>query len=330
MHKLSAMTGTTGQKRQRLGVAVSALALLAALATALPAQAGDKNGGGNGSGLAKLKVVGLTKDGRLVQFLAGAPGRTVDKGLVKTSSQTADRALIGIDFRVQDGKLYGVGDAGGLFTIDPDKAIATPVPAPIGPSLDVAPSGVSFGVDFNPAANALRIVSDTGQNLRHPFGAGPTQGVTQNDGALTYAVPCPVPPGTATALGVIGAAYTNNDDAAAVPAAASTGTTLLDLDSVAAGNPADAQDQVAIQSPANQGCLAPTGSLGVDAGADVGFDIFSLRSKGVAVANAGFASLVVNGKAGFYSVNLVTGKATLIGNFKDRDQVVDIAVPVNQ
>ena len=29
--------------------------------------------------------------------------------------------------------------------------------------------GENFGVDFNPAANALRIVSDTGQNLRQPF-----------------------------------------------------------------------------------------------------------------------------------------------------------------
>ena len=29
-----------------------------------------------------------------------------------------DTALVGIDFRVQDGKLYGVGNGGGVYTID--------------------------------------------------------------------------------------------------------------------------------------------------------------------------------------------------------------------
>jgi hypothetical protein len=33
--------------------------------------------------------------------------------------------------------------------------------------LTVGLDDTRFGIDFNPAANALRIVSDTGQNLRH-------------------------------------------------------------------------------------------------------------------------------------------------------------------
>ncbi len=87
-------------------------------------------------------------------------------------------------------------------------------------------------MDFNPAANALRIVGDTGQDLRHPF-AGATAGVTQNDGGLNYIVNnSPV-----TATGITGAAYTNND------LDANTATTLFDVDSL--------QDQVAIQSPPN-------------------------------------------------------------------------------
>ena len=64
----------------------------------------------------------------------------------------------------------------------------------------MALSGTSFGVDFNPAADRLRIVSDTGQNLRHNVNAG---GVTVTDAPLNYA--------GVTASGIVGSAYTNND-----------------------------------------------------------------------------------------------------------------------
>ncbi len=76
------------------------------------------------------------------------------------------------------------------------------------------PYGTFFGVDFNPAADRLRIISNTGQNLRHNVNAG---GVTLSDTALNYTA------GTPTS-GLTGAAYTNND---LDPA---TGTTLFDVD----------------------------------------------------------------------------------------------------
>ena len=55
--------------------------------------------------------------------------------------------------------------------------------------LTVGLDGYFFGVNFNPAANALRIISNTGQNLRHPF-AGALMFQTQTDATLNY-------PGTA-------------------------------------------------------------------------------------------------------------------------------------
>ena len=58
--------------------------------------------------------------------------------------------------------LYGVGNGGGVYSIDPATAQASFVS-----QLSVALDGTSFGVDFNPAAGRLRIVSDAGQNLRH-------------------------------------------------------------------------------------------------------------------------------------------------------------------
>ncbi len=121
--------------------------------------------------------MGLTDDGRLVSFRARSPEKT--RATSATSLDCRDgHALVGIDFRVQDGKLYGVGNGGGVYTIDTTTAHATLVN-----SLTVALSGTRFGVDFNPAADRLRIISDTGQNLAHNVNAG---GVTAANGTLTY------------------------------------------------------------------------------------------------------------------------------------------------
>ncbi len=263
-----------------------------------------------------LKTIGLTQDGVLVRFSTGSPGKTRDIGFI-APLQAPDTAIVGIDFRVQDGLLYGVGNGGGIYTIDTRTAQATFVDR-----LDIPfdLNASNFGVDFNPAANALRVVSDTGQNLRHPF-AGALQGQTQNDGFLRYP---PVPPAAATpALGVTAAAYTNNDDAAT--GGTPTGTTLFDIDTVLdPNNPVDQTDVVVIQSPANSGNIVATGSLGVDAGPQAGFDNLSQLRKGVAVSNTGFASLFVNGRYRLYNINLLTGNATVVGPFDD--QVIDLAI----
>jgi hypothetical protein len=243
-----------------------------------------------------LRVVGLTGDGRLVCFNEYSPGRAREIGYV-SGLMAADTALIGIDFRVQDGLLYGVGNGGGVYRLDTSNATATLVN-----NLSVALEGASFGVDFNPAADRLRIVSDTGQNLRHNVNAG---GVTVLDSALNYT------PGT-PAAGIAGAAYTNND------LDASTATTLFDLDT--------ALDQISIQSPPNNGSLGATGKLAVDAGSVAGFDIFTRLRKGVAAANSGYAVIGNEYAYGFYRVSLTTGRADFRGRF--RDAVVDIAVPL--
>ena len=246
-----------------------------------------------------LIVIGLTSDNRLVWFSEDSPKRAHTIGTI--TGLTGDTGLIGIDYRVQDGLLYGVGNAGGVYTLDTMTAAATLVS-----TLTVPLNGTAFGVDFNPAADRLRIVSNTGQNLRHNVNAG---GTTLVDGTLTY-----VPP--ATALGIVGAAYTNND------LDLSTATTLFDLDATL--------DQIAAQAPANNGTLSATGKLTVDTGEAAGLDIYSTLRGGITMGNQAFAVLTVNGALGFYSVNLLTGKAEFEDNFKTTDQVVDIAIPLNQ
>jgi hypothetical protein len=130
------------------------------------------------------------------------------------------------------------------------------------------------------------------------------------DGPLTY------PPATTPATGVTGAGYTNNDSDP------NTATTLYDIDSML--------DQVAVQSPANSGQLVPTGKLTVDPTAQVGFDIYSTVRNGTTVDVRALASLVTGGEARLFSINLFTGKATLIGAFSSDDQVIGIAIPLNQ
>jgi len=140
--------------------------------------------------------------------------------------------------------------------------------------------------------------------------APPLAGMTQNDGTLT------IPPATTPAAGVTGAAYTNND------LDANTATTLFDIDTMNA--------TVVVQSPANNGLLAQTGKLQVDAGASVGFDISSRNRFGVTQGNSGFATVSVLGRYSFFQVNLLTGKLSRIGGFRADTQVVDLAIPLDQ
>ena len=248
----------------------------------------------------RLTILGLTAHQRLVKFQECYPGKVHEIGSV-SGLQASDYALVGMDFRVQDGQLYGVGNGGGIYTLDTNTAVATLVS-----QLTVGLDGYFFGVDFNPAANALRIISNTGQNLRHPF-AGPLAGQTQTDATLNYVAGTP-------ATGLTGAAYTNND------LDPNTGTTLFDIDT--------SLNQVAIQSPPNAGSLVATGLLTVDPDTPVGFDIYTRLPDGVATTNSGFASLVVGGVTGFYRINFLTGQAILIDYFYDA--VIDIAIPLNQ
>jgi Domain of unknown function (DUF4394) len=93
--------------------------------------------------------------------------------------------LVGIDFRpATPGTLVGVGQlpggSGNVYTIDTSTGAAAVINTI--PTL----TGAAFGVDFNPVPNALRIVSDAGQNLR--IVAGGT-GVVNTDGTLNPGTP---------------------------------------------------------------------------------------------------------------------------------------------
>jgi len=254
----------------------------------------------------QLVFVGLTADQRLVRFGECNPGRPRSLGPISGLSG-GDTALVGIDYRVQNGMLYGVGNGGGVYRFDTPGSPAATLVNRLTVPLD--PAATSFAVDFNPAADRLRILSDTGQNLRHDVNAG---GVTIADGALNYVEG--TPPAPVAASGVTGAAYTNND------LDPSTSTSLFDVDGV--------RDQVVLQSPPNAGVLFATGKLGFDVAGPIGFDVYSTLRDGSTIRNAGFAVLTAGGETGFYRVDLLTGQAVRIGLLGAT--VVDLAIPLGQ
>jgi hypothetical protein len=231
--------------------------------------------GGPYRGLALLTrgvpMVALRGGTELVRFHSASPATLL--GTVTITGLQAGESIVGIDMRPANGQLYGVGSSSRLYLLNPVTGAATA----IGGAFSTPLSGTRFGVDFNPAVDRLRLVSDGEQNLRINPDTGAV--VTPIDLALN-------PAGT-----VVGAAYVNNVDGTAV-------TTLYDLDS--------ATDQLLIQAPPNNGTLTLVGPLGVDTSSDVGFDVSPLD-------NVAFAALSVGGVSSLYTIELGTGAARLIG-----------------
>ena len=216
-----------------------------------------------------VRLWGLTDTNALISFSSGAPG--VASAPVAVTGLQVGETLVGLDVRPATGALYGLGSSGRLYMVDRVTGLATAVAAPFG-----GLSGTAFGFDFNPAVDRLRIVSNTGQNLRvHPD----TGLLVATDGALT-------PSGSVSAV-----AYTNNR-------AGATTTTLYDIDT--------ATDQLLIQNPPNAGVLTPVGPLGVDASDVNGFEIS-------AVDGTAFAALTVGGASQLYTISLSTGAARPVG-----------------
>lgn len=87
--------------------------------------------------------------------------------------------LLGIDVRPADGQLYALAEDGTVYTVDTTSGKAT-MKVKLENTL---PKGVKATVDFNPAADRLRIVGSDGTNLR----ANVDDGKVIIDGKLKFA-----------------------------------------------------------------------------------------------------------------------------------------------
>lgn len=226
-------------------------------------------------------VYSLGSDGTsLIRFDSATPGAVTTVGTIAGATNRLD----GLDFRPSDGLLYGYNHAtGSAYSVNSTTGAVTLAAALSNPT------NTNFsGIDFNPVADRLRIVTNSNQNLRVNLAGG----ATNVDGALAYAagdINFGVDPN------IIDAAYTNSF----LGGAANTALYYLDY----------VTNTLVTTSSPNAGVLDTIGGLGVDFDANAGFDIFSDGA-----GNEAFASLRVGGVTGFYTVNLATGAASLVGN----------------
>ncbi|WP_228438576.1 DUF4394 domain-containing protein [Chryseobacterium pennae] len=184
--------------------------------------------------------------------------------------------ILGIDFRPVNGQLYALGSSSRIYTINLGTGAATAVGTS---SFSTLLSGTDFGFDFNPTVDRIRVVSNTGQNLR----------LNPNDGTVA-AVDLALNPGSPL---ISAAAYTNNF-------AGSTATTLFVID--------HNTDKLYQQNPPNNGNLVETGSLGINITNANGFDIGSMSQKAYLAASIGSSTKI-------YSINTTTGAATSVSDY---------------
>ena len=149
-------------------------------------------------------LYGVSTANQLVRFDSATPGTVTTVGTI--SGLQAGENVLAIDFRPANGQLYGLGSSSRLYTINTVNAAGMAVGAAGAFTL----TGTDFGFDFNPTVDRIRVVSNTGQNLR----------LNPDTGAIA-ATDTPLNPGTPT---VSAAAYTNNFSGA-------TTTTLYVIDS---------------------------------------------------------------------------------------------------
>ncbi len=238
------------------------------------------------------RIFAITSGNGLLSFDSATPGTTTP--VVAVSGLQAGEGLVGIDFRPANGLLYGIGTTSTIYSINTASGLATAT----GPSFVPALSGTSFGVDFNPTVDRIRLTSDTGQNLR----LNPLNGaIAAIDTPLAFAAG---DVNQNARPNVVASAYTNNVSGALT-------TTLYGIDSLL--------DILVIQNPPNNGTLNTVGSLGVNTSPVAGFDVSG--ADGTA-----FASLTVGGVAQLYTINLATGGTTLVGNIGSGLAITDISV----
>ena len=257
-------------------------------------------------------AVAVTVSNQLISFNAGRPGVLLWKRPLK--GLQPGETLLGIDYRVKNDTLYGLGSYGQLYTVDTD----TGEVAPVGGRLPIALDGTEFGFDFNPTVDRIRVASSSGQNLRlHPdtgavVDALPDQPGLQIDGRLTFD---DADRHVGRAARVVGAAYSYNKDNPKI-------TTNFAIDQATASLVTQGtREGVSPAVSPNTGRLLTVGPLNVGPFDTAAFDIHVLT-------DLGFVAL--SGRSGQVSrwveVDLKTGAGRIIGTIAGGEAVRAIAL----
>ena len=196
----------------------------------------------------------------------------------------AGTSLVAIDVRPYTNVVYGLGDDGQLYSLNPANGTAVKLGAKLAPAMGAIDDVV--GLDFNPTVDRLRVNFANGTNLR----VNPDSGaIAFEDGDLAFAAD---DDNAGQAVEAVASAYTNSTLFEPLPAT----TQLFNLDRTT--------DSLTLQSPPNDGTQQTVGELGIEIESAAGFDI-SPTGEAFAVVDDGDGH-------GSYEIDLETGEATLL------------------
>jgi hypothetical protein len=254
----------------------------------------DASGEEDGSDIA-ADTYAVTTNQRLL-FFQRSTGAI--RSAMQLTGMGADDGIIGMDYRPQNGVLFILSRDGTLYSLNPERGalvvMTSLMPDPGDTSEPFSGlEGEVFGINFNPVADRLRIVSDSGQNLR----VNVDTGATVTDARLN--------PGSPS---IAAASYTNSFVNACR-------TQLLVID--------NETNTLFLQDPPNDGSLVEIGRVNGPAasGAPVGFEIVS-----------GSGALTFwpdrNGAA-LYDIDIRSGalSAARVLRLESGEQLVAVSVP---
>lgn len=256
----------------------------------------------------------LSENQELLQLDARAPQTVLARRPLTGLDRNAD--LVGLGRRGADGQLYALARNGQLYQVHPETAAARKIgtgEAPPGtPTFGIGTSvagmvlsGNSFGAHFDPATDRLRVVSDTGLNLRLDpatslvVDGDPARPGLQADTALRYAAD-DANAGKKPAVVAIAHAPDKADARRVTTYAIDRELgTLVVLGSVAGATPAVAPES---------GTLRTVGSLGIGRLRDAALDIDPRGQRAYAVVRT-----TDDLRVRLFTVDLQSGRARAVG-----------------
>lgn len=221
------------------------------------------------------------------------PEKIVSRIKIETSSDS--ETIVAIDFRPCTAQLYALSNEGKMYSVNVNhNRISSPQPINrITASADFTAS--TFGFDFNPVTDRIRLVTNKGENLV----LEPRNGGLDKDHGSPFGVTTP---------NVGAVAYTNNYSGA-------SHTRLLGIDPVT--------DKLIEYLNAAAGELKTIGDLGIDILEVGGFDISPRSSGGKEYA---IASVRIGQRWELHHVELETGKLLKLGDLPS-GEILGIAIP---
>ncbi|MEP1258517.1 DUF4394 domain-containing protein, partial [Algoriphagus sp.] len=248
----------------------------------------DMNPGMEIPGMApEVSFTALSSDNKLLIY--EARNLSMPTSSMDITGLGSGEMIVSIDYRPATGQLYALSSMSRLYHINENSGVATALGTT---SFSPAVLGENASLDFNPTVDRIRLVTESGQNLRlHPeLGT-----VVATDGSING--------GMNPRIGAV--AYSNSFSG-------TTSTTLFDIDF--------AQDKLYKQVPPNDGGLEEVGSLGVDFEGIGDMDLNPDNSIALAVNRK-------EGESRLYTIDLASGKAMWIGTFAK--PVISLAFKTN-